>query len=240
MTRKKRKRQQLAQRPVARPESTSAPAAAADAALAWLGTLAEGDAGAAWARLAPASKDHWDDDPALFDADSGAAEVFSAWGEAAPEILLSTTISEDDDGAVEVVTLVADVAQEGGVATRALALPVRVTPDGVLVDPWSAGDSRIQPVQPAASDGDVPVMAADAELAVIAPAACESLVLRLDAGPVVFPGAVAGTSLVEDPAGLRATYQPGEMAPGDHVLTAACLDSESGGVVALGAPFSVE
>ncbi len=97
-----------------------------------------------------------------------------------------------------------------------------------------------RPVVPAVSDGDVAVLAGDAELVVMAPAGCESPVLRLDAGPVVFPGAVAGTSLAEDPGGLRATYRPGAMAAGHHVLTAACLDADSEGVVALAAPFDVE
>ncbi len=111
------------QQEAARPETTSAPALAADAVLAWLDTFAEGDAGAAWAQLTPASKDHWGDDPALFHADGATGAFYGAWADAPPEILLSTTISDDDDGALEVVTLVADIAQEDGVATSSAGSP---------------------------------------------------------------------------------------------------------------------
>ena len=144
---------EVAQQSEVEPDMISAPAAAADAALGWLSTVAAGDMNAAWSQLAPRSQAHWGDDPAAMAADSGMAESYGGWADSPPDILVSTALAEDDEGAVEIVTMVADVPQDKSSAPRALVLPVWVTRDGTRLDPWSAPQARDRARRPGYQGG---------------------------------------------------------------------------------------
>ena len=235
------------------PEATEPPIAAAlgsqadDPAVGvvveWVQALAAGDVDAAWGLLGPASQAHWGTSSGFEAERSALAEGYGAWAAATPELVLVTPLEGAGDGDLVVVTLVGPVEQEGAVATRADAFPVRLDGDAGLIELYaSAGVMEIVVPEDAAPDGARPPMAPGDEIVLVVPGGVEPPLLRLDDGEVLVCGEAAGTELtdLDGASGQRCGFAPPEgLPPGDHVLTAVFASPDGRLVTAHSARFSV-
>jgi hypothetical protein len=216
---------------------------AAGVVVEWVQALAAGDVDAAWALLGPASQAHWGSASGFEAERSALAEGYGAWASATPEMVLVTPLEGAGDGDLVVVTLVGSVEQEGTVATRADAFPVRLDDDGAVIELYaSAGVMEIVVPEDAAPDGTRPPMAPADEIVLVVPEGAEPPLLRLDDGEVLVCGEAAGTELtdLEGASGQRCGFAPSEgLAPGDHVLTAAFASADGRLVTAHSASFTV-
>ena len=119
-----------------------APTDPTEAATGWIAAISAGDADLAWALMAPESQEAIGGREGFDDTFTALQEGWGAWadatdptGEGSPWVFTNQI-----DGEVVVVTLAGTVTQEGTEAQRAAALPVMVSGDVALVQPFLRGD----------------------------------------------------------------------------------------------------
>ncbi len=213
--------------------SDGAEDATAEAVLAWVGDLGDGDGSAAWEALGPTSQAHFGSQSAFEDELSALAEGYGAWSGADPDDVLVTPISTDDHGALAVVTLIGTVEQEGTSQHRADAFPVRLVDGDAVLEPFaSAGELEVVVPEGVPGSSERSPMASGEELVIVVPSDAEAPVLRLDDGAAVVCGLADGTELtdLEGAPGQRCAYRPADgVSVGVHTLTVAFMggDGES-------------
>jgi hypothetical protein len=216
--------------------TTGAESVPADAVLAWVEALGQGDTHTAWTAMGPASQAHFGAESAFADQASSLAEGYGAWSAATPDDILVTSLVASGDGEVVVVTLVGTVEQEGTRQHRADAFPVRVVHGVASLEPFAfAGELEIVVPEDVPAGGTRPLVHGDDELVVVVPRGVEAPTIRLDDGDTLVCGEAEGTELTElDGApGQRCTYHPeGGIDPGDRVLTVAFLSPDGTGISA--------
>lgn len=206
---------------------------AAEAVLAWVAALGDGDGDAAWAAMGPHAKQHLGTRDAFDEMMTGFSEGFGAWSAATPDQVLMMPVAEDGGGSLVIVTLVGVVSQEGAAQPRADAFAVRLVGGSVKIEPFDvAGEVEI--VLPDETAGATATLDGD-ELVVVVPEGADAPILRLDDGPPVVCGQAEGTELttLEETSGRRCSYSPeGGIDAGRRVLTVAFRGAGSGAISA--------
>jgi hypothetical protein len=204
------------------------------AVLEWVANLGDGDTGAAWAAMGPASRAHFGSESAFAAEGSGLAEGYGAWSAAEPDDVLVMSLTSSGDGELVVVTLVGTVDQEGTRHERAQAFPVRVVDGVATLEPFAfAGEVEVVvPGQPGAA-GTPPRVGVDDELIVVVPRGVEAPMVRLDDGEALVCGEADGTELteLEGAPGQRCSYRPAKgMRAGTRVLTVGFVSADGTGI----------
>ena len=225
------------------PEALSAAdeEASSAAVLAWVDDLRAGHAEEAWEAMGAESQDHFGS-LSSFEAElPRVTDDHGGWSEA-PEQVLVTPVSADDDAIVAVVTLVGPVASDDETMATD-AVPVRLVGGQARVEPYaSVGDLEPVVPEPSLADGRPATVEGGDELMVVVPDGAEHPVLRLDDGPTVVCGETDGTELIplEELPGQRCSYLPSEeIEAGVHTLTIAFLGSDGAAISAESLLFEV-
>lgn len=194
---------------------------AAEAVVAWLHHLADGDIDAAWAALGDGSRTELGSQDELESMRSALAEGYGAWAAAQPDQVLVTPLDAVEGAELAVVTLVGTVQQEGSAIARTDAFPVRVVDGRAFVELY-ADAGPIELVAPSRDDDGALRLLDGDEIVIVVPAGAAP-VLRLDDGETVVCGRSPVTELTElDSGAQRCAYAPaGGVDPGEHLLTVA-------------------
>lgn len=218
-----------ANRPVESPE---------EAVLAWVEALADGDVDAAAERTGPRTR-------AAIEGRGGsleqyltaAQEGYGSWAAVDDPMVTELAVDDAEGETLGVVVLSGQRASEGQVEERHDALPVVLADDGRwLVEPAALpgeGDRRIVVSSPSAAPGAIGRngLAADATIEASAPGG-GTFWFSLDGDPVT---RVEGRASAD---GVQASYDPGSMSSGTHLLVIVYLDGAT--LTAFADTFPVE
>lgn len=209
-----------------------------EAVLAWIDAVADGDVDAAAARTGPRTRGAIEGrGGSLEQYLTVAQEGYGAWAAVDDPMVTELTLGDVDGESVGVVVLSGERPSEGQVEERHDALPVVLADDGRwLVEPAALhgeSDGRIVVSSPSAAPGAIGRngLAADATIEASAPGA-GTFWFSLDGDDVT---RIEGRAAAD---GVRASYDPGSMSSGTHLLVIVYLDDAT--LTAFADTFPVE